>query len=517
MEYESVGFVEAIESLAEHSGMAIPWEGPKQSTSESRVTSAVDSDLLYQINLAAHRYYQQQLRQHPDASMAIDYLKNRRQISGETCRTFGIGFAPSGWNNLLTHLASYSSSLLVEAGLVIHQAEKQRYYDRFRERIIFPLRDLRGRVIAFGGRVMGDEKPKYLNSPESPIFHKGDELYGLYEIRQQRQPVKQIIVVEGYMDVIALHQGGITNSVATLGTAVTASHLRRLFRNCSDIIFCFDGDSAGLKAAWRGLENGLELMQGDRQIRFLFLPQGEDPDSVICSKGAEYFLELSGAAKPLSQFMMDKLAEDLDLAGVEGKARLQERIIPLLARVPQGEYRDLLGETLIRTFHLQREKIVPQNRSIEPRKKTMCAPTQRQPMTLIRKCIALILQHPSLANLAEHPQRYRSLRLQGALFFAELLEFIQQNPNLTTASLLEMWRDREEGKHLEALALKENLILDTEIERLEEEFRGALKEMDRALMKQEYDDLLLKHQHQGLGEEERERYMELSRVMSGKY
>ncbi|MDH3355677.1 MAG: DNA primase, partial [Chromatiales bacterium] len=274
MEYENLAFVEAIKELASDVGMEIP-KSEGFSNPAPRIDKAVTQS-LYDVMGQANKFFQQQLRQHPQAGEAVDYLK-QRGLSGEIARDFGIGYAPPGWDNLIKDLTPTPTKQLFDAGLVIEKEGQGSFYDRFRERIMFPIHDQRGRVIAFGGRILGDGKPKYLNSPETDIFHKGKELYGLFEARQSLKQIDRLIVVEGYMDVVALAQFGVRNAVATLGTAVTEPHLNQLFRTCSEVIFCFDGDSAGRKAAWRGLENGLPLMQKGRQIRFLFLPDGEDP------------------------------------------------------------------------------------------------------------------------------------------------------------------------------------------------------------------------------------------------
>ena len=275
MDYENIEYPQAIESLANSMGLEVPREESAQ-LQQKREKSLE----LYDILLKASSYYQQQLRHHPDKNSVIKYLKDRG-LSGEIARDFKLGFAPPGWQNLLEQLGSTADSKknLLDAGFLIENPENKRnpVYDRFRNRIMFPIRDQRGRVIAFGGRVIGDDKPKYLNSPETPVFHKGEELYGLYEAKQKVRKLERILIVEGYMDVIALAQNDINYCVATLGTATSTAHLKRLFKLVPEIVFCFDGDQAGRDAAWRALQQALPLMEDGRSARFLFLPDGEDP------------------------------------------------------------------------------------------------------------------------------------------------------------------------------------------------------------------------------------------------
>ncbi|HKJ77760.1 MAG TPA: DNA primase, partial [Gammaproteobacteria bacterium] len=285
MEYDHMGFVEAVEELAAKQGLEIPYEGGAPAAGPGR-----DLKPLYDLLGQADRYFRHQLRNHPAAAKAVDYLKGRG-VSGEVAAAFGLGYAPPGWDGLLQALGRDDGALkrLVEVGLLIEREEDRRRYDRFRDRVIFPIRDPRGRTVGFGGRVLGDDKPKYLNSPESEVFHKGRELYGLYEAQQAVRRPERLLVVEGYMDVVALAQHGIANAVATLGTAATADHLQRLFRVTGEVVFCFDGDEAGGKAAWRALENAMPQMRDGRQVRFMFLPQGEDPDSLVRAIGGEAF------------------------------------------------------------------------------------------------------------------------------------------------------------------------------------------------------------------------------------
>ncbi len=341
MDHDHLDFPTAVETLAGQLGLEVPHE----QTSKRR---GPDNSELYELMDKAVKLYTQQLQQHTHSPRAIHYLK-QRGLDNSICESFGIGFAPPGWDNLQKALATSpeKEKKLITTGMLVHNEDADRIYDRFRDRIMFPIRDSRGRYIAFGGRVLGDEKPKYLNSPESPIFHKGKELYGLYEARQASRNLSKIIVVEGYMDVVALTQQGITNSVATLGTATTSDHMQRLFKVVPEVVFCFDGDDAGRRAAWRALESTLPNMEDGRQARFMFLPQGEDPDSMVRQSGAEQFLELiKDQALSLDNFLFKQLEDGLDLGTMDGRARLAKLAGPYLKRLPEGLFHQLLIKKL---------------------------------------------------------------------------------------------------------------------------------------------------------------------------
>ena len=307
----------------------------------------VDSP-LYPLLAAAADYYRQALKSHPTRKAAVEYLKGRG-LSGVIARDFGLGFAPPGWDNLMKHLGgdALQQKALIDAGLLIENAENGKRYDRFRDRVMFPIRDSRGRVIAFGGRVLGDDKPKYLNSPETPVFHKGQELYGLYEARKHNRDLDEIMVVEGYMDVIALAQQGLRNAVATLGTATSEEHLKRLFRIVPSVLFCFDGDAAGRNAAWRALESTLPSLQDGRRARFLFLPEGEDPDTLVRAEGTDAFrARINQHAQPLADYFFQQLSEEADPRSLEGKAHLVTLAAPLIDKIPGNNLRALMRQRL---------------------------------------------------------------------------------------------------------------------------------------------------------------------------
>ena len=365
MNFDQTDFPQAVASLARDNGMEVPREENAAATRRQSENSK-----LFEVLEEASKFYCQQLRRHAQRKSAVDYLK-ARGVSGEVARDFCIGYAAPGWDNLLKAIAGDANEQksLLKAGMVIEKeprkatgsentsTEPARYYDRFRDRIIFPIRDSRGRTIAFGGRVLGDDKPKYLNSPETTVFRKGAELYGLFEAKKANNKLKRILIVEGYMDVIALAQMGIRNSVATLGTATSDRHLTRLFRLVPEVVFCFDGDNAGRTAAWRALEASLSEMQDGRQVKFLFLPEGEDPDTLVRKIGEAAFNLLIEKATPLEQFFFQKLSEGLDIKTIEGRARLSNVAKPLIAKFPKGIYGQLMLDKLSETLGVASESL----------------------------------------------------------------------------------------------------------------------------------------------------------------
>jgi DNA primase len=365
MEFDKLGFVDAVEMLANSAGLQIPKEDPGR----KQLAAKQDFTSLYKLLDDCSVYFQSQLKDHPGRDKAVKYLQDRG-LSGQIAKSFGLGYAPKGWDNLLTKfgLTDANRKALVLAGMLIEPEDEDKHYDRFRDRIMFPILDTRGRTIGFGGRVLGEENrvgpdgkkakgagPKYLNSPETPVFQKGKELYGLYQARQANRELKHLLVVEGYMDVIALAQYGITNAVATLGTACSEDHLKLAFKYTSTIVFCFDGDKAGRTAAKRALENALGIMTDGHQIKFLFLPEGQDPDSLVRQIGQERFNELILKGSPLEEFFFDVLSEGLNINTMEGKARLSKLAAPLLHKLPKSVYRQLMFELLSRRTGLSQD------------------------------------------------------------------------------------------------------------------------------------------------------------------
>jgi DNA primase len=442
MNYERLGFVEAVEALAEMLGVEVP------TTRDDRDTGRDNS--LYGILTEADQIFRGALRENPEA---IAYLK-RRGIDGATAGRFGMGFAPDAWDTILKSLGTSDSRIaqLRDAGLVIRN-EQGREYDRFRNRIMFPIRDPRGRVIGFGGRVMGDGEPKYLNSPETPVFHKGRALYGLYEARQTQGRPEEILIVEGYLDVASLSQHGIEPSVATLGTATTTEHIRRLTRISDRVIFCFDGDRAGRKAAWRALETALPHAGGTVELKFLLLPEGQDPDSLVREHGAETLQAMLPNAKQLSEFMLEELQAQDNLGSADGRSRLTALVGPLLERLPVGVYRELLLERLADLVGLdsQRlERLLTAPLQTPNAVRTQQQPAQRSP--LVRSAITLILHHPAAALALQDVTDLDYVKSPGIDLLRRLLEVVRENPQIRTAGLEERFRDDAEGRFLSRLA-----------------------------------------------------------------
>lgn len=354
MEYDKLPFPEAVEQLAGRLGIEVPREGADDPRAQQREKKRKEGVNLLEL---AASFYRERLKMQEGQS-AQRYLSGRG-LSDEVIKTYAIGYAPAGWEALKQHLSErgIGEPVQVEYGLLIHREDTGRTYDRFRDRVMFPIRDLRGRTIAFGGRVMGDDQPKYLNSPETPVFHKGRELYGLYEARQVSSKLEQLVMVEGYMDVVALAQYGIHNAVATLGTATTEDHLTRLFRLVSRVVFCFDGDRAGRQAASRALETALPQMIDGREARFLFLPEGDDPDTLVRREGTQAFQDRVTCAMPLSEFLFEQAAQGRDLNTVEGRERFASQVLEALNKVPEGMLKSLLLESLAQRSGLAQEQL----------------------------------------------------------------------------------------------------------------------------------------------------------------
>ncbi len=466
MEYEHMEFVDAVEELARAVGLEVPREAGGRAASDR-------GEGLYDILAEADRFFRHQLRQ-PAGRAAVDYLR-KRGLTGEVARDFGIGYAPDDWQ-LLTRTLGTSEArrrLLVTAGLSVRKDDGG-LYDRFRHRITFPIRDRRGRVIAFGGRILGDGKPKYLNSPETPLFHKGRALYGLYEARQANRRLDRLLVVEGYMDVVALAQFGLRNAVATLGTATTAQHLEQLFRLVPTVVFCFDGDRAGREAAWRALENMLPIMQEGREVRFLFLPEGEDPDTWVRQRGAAAFEVEIETARPFSDFFLETLSARVDTETVDGRARLAREAAPLLGRMPDGVFRDLMLERLAQRVGIDSGRLAARLQT--PARAPRANPPPAPPRTSgrpVRRAIALLLHHPELAAGVDDPRRYEDEAIPGTALLVELLERLRAEPHIENIGrLLEGFRGRPEEPHLWRLAASPPDVPEAAVA---EEFRGLLR------------------------------------------
>jgi len=476
MEYERLDFLDAVRDLAAHVGMEIPQGSYSASSTQN------DSKPLYELMQQVANFYRQQLKEHPKGSQAIDYLK-ARSLSGETAAEFNVGYAPPGWDTLQKHFGSDNVQPLATTGMLIKK-DSGGHYDRFRERIMFPIRDSRGRVIGFGGRVLGDDTPKYLNSPETPLFHKGKALYGLFEARQANRDIQRLLIVEGYMDVVMLAQHGIRYAVATLGTATTVEHLELMFRTTSEVVFCFDGDRAGRDAANRALENTLPVMQAGRQARFLFLPDGEDPDSLVQKEGKEALEARIDAAAPLSTYLYDHLAKQVDMSSIDGQARLVELARPHLNKLPTGVFKHMMVTRLAELTRMEARslnRLLGSNEPVTgnappPRHQGQRNKKQGKQPSLVRQAITLLLNTPSLGQLEAEPQRFASLNAPGITLLIELLEMLRTSPHLNTGAVLERWREREEGRYLSKLVQQENLV---DNEHQEQEFRDLLQQLYR--------------------------------------
>ena len=478
MDFEHLSFPEAVEELASLAGLEVPRE--QAPPGQDRRPD------LYGTLEATASFYKEQLKRHP---AAIEYLK-KRGISGPTAASFGIGYAPEEWDGLIKRLGTDEPATrrLAAAGLVIER-DSGGCYDRFRGRVMFPIRDARGRVIAFGGRVLGDGEPKYLNSPETALFHKGRELYGLYEARQALRQIPRLLVVEGYMDVVALHEAGVPWAVATLGTATTPEHLERLFRITEEVVFCFDGDRAGRQAAWRALENSLPTLREGRQVRFLFLPEGEDPDSLVRAEGAEAFVQRVDEALPLSEVLHDELAARVDMKSLDGRARLAELAKPLVARVPEGVFRALLVKRIAKSAGMDEAGYARFVDSAAPPPRTRAAARPRgRPAagrsSLVRRAIALVVHFPGQASGVKVPPGLAELDRPGVELLVALMQDL--HPRTTTGALLERWREHEAWPHLQKLAATELVASE---ESAAGELRDCLDRLEEERVRRRHEEL----------------------------
>ena len=500
MEFDHMSFVEAIESLANSMGVEIPRSESDQ--------PAKRYDELFSLMDAVARHWQSCLKETPEA---VEYLKNRG-IDGSTAKRFGIGFAPDGWSNVLDKFgqSEEATDRLLATGLVIRK-DSGKHYDRFRDRIMFPIRDARGRTIGFGGRTMGDGEPKYLNSPETVLFHKGRELYGMYEARQALRHIDRLVVVEGYMDTIALARNGIDYVVATLGTATTSEHLNHLFRLTENVYFSFDGDRAGSKAAWRALENALPQIREGRQIRFVFLPEGQDPDSYVNENGADAFVQLLEAGLPLSEFLIRELASQVDMDTIDGRAKLAEMARPLVNRIPVGIYRELLLESLAESVGLSATKLEKMmiagaqavDRSVHAGPAAI--PRRRRSATsggpsVVRRAITLVLNYPEAGKNLD-VEMLAGVQRAGVDLLTTLVETVQSEPNITTAGLLERWRHDEKGRHLGKLAAAA-MPMDEEFDAAAE-LGECLQQLSLAGRRERIEFLIEKQRVTGLTDDEK--------------
>lgn len=498
MEYDKLEFPEAIEELAAMQGLEVPRENVRQSGNFRPISYKTKRD-LYGLLEEITRFYQHNL-QHDIPSQS--YLQGRG-LSSEIVAKFELGFAPNSYDAVLKRFGvnPEETQKLRDTGM-LSENESGRIYDKFRNRVMFPIRDKRGRVIAFGGRVMGDERPKYLNSPESATYHKGNELYGLYQALQANENPEYLFVVEGYMDVVALAQFGVLNAVASLGTATTGEQIQQMFRVTEQIVCCYDGDRAGRDAAWRAFENALPYLYDGRQLKFIFLPDGEDPDTFVRSQGKEGFEQyLAEHSKSLSDFLFDSLLMQVDLSSPEGKSKLASLAIPLINRIP-GEMlrvylRNILGQKLGILDPAQLETMLP-NRQQKEVAKPQVNQIKRTPMRLL---IALLLQNPALAKHVPDLTPLSELNEPGFDLFCELAQVCQANIGISMGALLEHWRDSEQFRTLELLASWDHMVAS---ENLEKEFIETLGFLYDKLVEKRVEMLIAKERTSGLNTEEKQ-------------
>jgi len=511
MDYERLEFPDAVEELAQSVGLKVPYEGARGNAPREDKTD------LYAMLDAAARWYEGEL---PKSAEAKAYC-GKRGLDADTIARFRIGWAPAGFDGVIRSLGTSDKrmQLLTEAGMVANN-ERGYKYDRFRERLMFPILDRRGRVIAFGGRIISsaspareDQKadipartsqqtpgPKYLNSPETPLFHKGRELFALWQVKQANSNLARIVVVEGYMDVIALHQAGLPIAVATLGTATTPEHTEVLFRAAPDVVFCFDGDRAGRAAAWKALESALPRLRDGRQAYFLFLPEGEDPDTLVRKEGKDGFEKRLREATPLSDYLFSELSHEVDLRAIDGRARLAERARPLIARLPDGAFRDLMAQELEKRTGA---------RAVLDADPAAHRPVQR-PMavqrSLVRSAIALLLAQPGVADEVEGPYGFLRLDKPGVGLLAELIDIARSRPGINAAMLVDHFNERPEYASLQKL-MATTVVGEPEIQRVE--FFDALARMEKQAVDQRRDALVAKNREGTLSSAEKAELREL--------
>lgn len=499
MRYDGLEFPDAVEELAAMMGVEVPRETSANPQAEARKRQQAADD--YQQMELASKFFAYQLRQHKKSPEVVEYLKGRG-LSGEIVKHYQIGYAPDGWDELLKSLAKDQGSRdqLVDLKLV-NRNDNGRYYDFFRDRVMFPIRDRRGRVVGFGGRVLSGDGPKYLNSPETRIFHKGRELYGFYEVKQAHRSIEQVVIVEGYMDVVALAQAGIDFAVASLGTATTTEQLQMLFRATKRVTCCYDGDRAGRDAAWRALENALPLLTDGLELNFLFLPDGEDPDSLVRQEGAEAFTARLAQAQSFTQYFFNHLTETLDLTTDGGRAALLSQARPLIEKVASDYYREALLQELARLLRREVSQVASQ---VKQQPQRVQAPEQLK-MTPIRRAIALLLQYPQLGNEVPVHEELAQLKLPGIDVLLELHRQTREQ-NLNSAQLVEQWRGRREEKLLRQLVSWEHHL---EQDNISQEFFDTFLYFIDLFVEQRANELLAKEQQAPLTAAEKREYMAL--------
>lgn len=504
MEYEQLEFVEAIEELAAQHHIEVPREGG----GPARPTGQADD---YQLMQKATELWQRQLQQGPSSELAQSYLQ-KRGLTQSTIERFAIGVAPDSWDFILKQLGQSGTKArdqLFELKLT-NRNEQGREYDFFRNRLMFPIRDRRGRVIAFGGRVFSDGTPKYLNSPETRLFHKGRELYGLYEARQQQDRLEQVLVVEGYMDVVALAEYGIHFAVASLGTATTSEHMQTLFRYCRQVVCCYDGDRAGRDAAWRALQNALPQLKDGVELNFVFLPDGEDPDTVVQKEGKDAFLQRIQQATSLQHYFFEHLMQEHDPSSDAGKSALLAKGKELIAQIPSDFYREQLEDKLYSLVGKQSDRA--QGTSTNRSNARFSVP-KTQSMTPMRRAIALLLQYPRLATTIPQAAELAGTNLPGITLLLNLQQHILNNPQIRTAQLLEYWRDSKEYSILNKLAMWDPQL---DPEQVEQEFIDSFGSIEDHYLQQRLEALERTAKLQKLSPDEQQEYLLLLKALKSR-
>ena len=526
MEHDRMAFPEAVEDLAQRLGLEVPHEGGAASN-----TKRADES-LYELMGRVAGFYSETLTR--DAR-ARQYLE-RRGLERATIEHFGIGFAPNSWNEVLRRFGGSEAErkTLAELGLIIERErgqirEGEHYYDRFRDRVMFPIRDVRGRVIAFGGRIIEQGEPKYLNSPETALFHKGRELYALYETRRARSNLKRLLIVEGYMDAVRLHQAGVNYAVATLGTATTPEHFKRIFRLVNEVVFAFDGDKAGRAAAWRALQHALAEAREGREIRFLFLPEGHDPDTLVGEEGREAFEKrLETATLPLSEYLVRELSEQADLTHADGRARFSELARPLFAKLSEGVYRELLLTRLAGVIGIGAQRLqelwsagggpTAGSRNVSethaPPQTTRSA-TQGRARTsagrgsLVRQAVVRLVRFPAIAQQVTQRERLGldGCEEPGIELLCALLDDLREHPLQIPAQVIERWADKPGGDVLQKLLQREEIITDAA--GAIGELRGALAKLEATVAERRLEALEEKSRTMRLEPEELKEFQEL--------
>lgn len=492
MDFNHLDFVEAVEDLATFAGLEVPREAFEKPDSGNKG----DLPLLYRTMEQVAAFYTEQLNTHPEGKKALGYLQNRG-VSGEVIADYLLGYAPLAWKKLQER---FDSQRLQTCGL-LGRNEEGDLYGRFRGRVMFPIRDKRGRVIGFGGRILDDSLPKYLNSPETPLFQKGREVYGLYELLRKNSKPQRILVVEGYMDVIALAQFGIHYAVATLGTATSQAHLELLFRFTGEVVLCFDGDKAGREAAWRAMEPIFPCLRDGRQVRIMLLPQNEDPDSLIRKEGETGFANRLQAAETLSDYFFTRLSSELNLSRLEDRAQLVNRAKPYLDKLPQSIFREMMFARL-RELTEYRSLDVSENTAKLKRKYDRKPLQEKGRPSSARTALALLVQNPRLVELIEQKEiDWNELDFPGVELFKDILHAVLANKPATAGALLEIFREKPEEKSVKALALLPLLVPP---DGLEAEFSDALDRLLAQSRSSVLDKLLAKEQSAGLDRREKD-------------